>query len=224
MADDHVAVPKLGERSVVSRKSKEHQTNCAGWVNSKKPWPSNAHHILPVTCFNPIDVNPKDKLAYVKRCVAVSQWNINGGNKFAISGDDNNMVSLPLFSAYNNAYPATAAGKFRRAVYPVNQCMHNSRYSEHHIYIKEVKEYLQSNIWANLQEDKQKHKLKGKSVLAELKAGSKHFRDQLVTRGARATQNGNSGTIQCWQNKSTDTDEWMLPFSMASDGATLYPI
>lgn len=223
MADDHVAVPPAGKRSVITRKGKQHQTNCAGWVSNKKPWPSNAHHILPVTCFNPIDVTPKDKAAYVKRCVLVSKWDINGGNRFSISGDENNMVSLPLYSAYFNAYPAKSGSKFKKAVYPVNQCMHNSRYGEHHLYIREVKKHLQSKVWSKLQEDKQKHKNKGKDILSELKTATKHFRDQLVDRGQRTTQNGSSGTIDCWNNKNTDL-EWMLPFSMASDGDTMYPI
>jgi hypothetical protein len=133
------------------------------------------------------------------------------------------MVSLPLYSAYFNAYPLTPTSAFRKAAYPTNKCMHNSRYAEHHLYIREVKEHLQANIWANLQEDKKKHKGKGKAIKGELETAVKHFRSELVTRGNRATGSGNQGTLACWHARKTDP-EWMITFSMASDGMAMYPI
>src|SRR6266567_5764012 len=203
MANDHVPVPPKAKRSVLNRKGKEHQQNCAGWISSKQPWPSNAHHILPVTCFNPIEVTPKDKMAYVRRCIWVSEWDINGGNRFPVSpktSPKNNMVGLPLFSAYKNSY-TTEPGKFKRVKYPVNKCMHNSRYGEHYLYNKEVRKWLNDELWSTLQEDKQKHQKQGKNILSKLEKGVKHFRAELKRRGSRATSNGIAGTIDCWVHK-----------------------
>lgn len=223
MSDDHVAVPKKGERSIITRKGKEHQANCAEWQSNKKPWPANAHHILPVTCFNPIDVDPRDKVHYVLRCLLVSEWNINGGNKFATPKSDpkNNMVRLPLWSAYKNTYPnpRVTDAPFKKAAYPVNQVMHNSGYSEHHLYIREVRKHLQKFVWNKLQEDKAQHKGKGKSIKGEIEDAVSHFRTQLELRGNRKTQAGNEGTINCWRNQRTDP-QWWVTFSMANDDDT----
>jgi hypothetical protein len=221
MADDHVAVPPKGERSIINRKNKEHQTNCAGWINNKNPWNCNAHHILPVTCFNPIQVDPASKVFYVIRCVLVSKWNINGGNKFPTQGRKNNMVSLPLSSAYNNTYPAlkNLSGPFKKPVHPINECMHNSGISEHYLYIKEVRTYLENNVWNKLQEDKEKHKGKGKPIKDELETAVEHFRDELEKRGNRKTKAGNKGTVDCWRAQKSDKG-WMRTFSMASNAMT----
>jgi hypothetical protein len=223
MTDVHVAVPPKGERSIINRRGKQHQTNCDGWVSNKVPWPANAHHILPVTCFNPIALSDDAQIFYVMRCIWVSQWDINGGNKFPTPPTDpeNNMVSLPLSSAYKKSYPTPGKpnAPFKRPVYPVNKCMHNSSLSEHHLYIREVRTHLQTFVFDKLQEDKAKHKGKGKSIKSEIEDAVKHFRGELVTRGSRTTKAGNQGTIQCWQNQKTD-DEWGLPFSMASDDLT----
>lgn len=214
----HVPVPPKPKRSVITRKNDEHKQNCQGWISNRVPWPGNAHHILPVTCFNPLKVKPPSKIKYVLRCIWVSEWDINGGNRFKFSKGSNNMVRLPIFSAYKNSYPSTSNGKFKRATYPVNEPMHNSRYSEHYLYISEVREYLNDEIFSKLQEDKQKHKNKGKSILGELQGAESHFRDELIARGQR-----NTGTIIGWQTKKSDPD-WMLPFSMASDAMTQKPM
>jgi hypothetical protein len=200
----------------MNRKGDEHKQNCKDWVSTKVPWNCNAHHILPVTCFNPIEVKPKDKMAYVRRCIWVSQWDINGGNRFKFAKGQNNMVRLPLYSAYFKSYPASAMAQFKRSAYPVNECMHNSRYSEHYLYIKEVRKYLNDEIWSTLQEDKKKHKNKGKDILSQLRAAEAYFRGELERRGNRTTAKGNSGTKECWFNKKTDP-QWTLPFSMAAD-------
>jgi len=174
-------------------------------------------------------VTPKDKMNYVKRCIWVSKWNINGGNKFSTPKKDpeNNMVRLPLFSAYNKRYPNTAAGKFKEP-HPENQCMHNSRYSEHYLYNKQVRKWLSDNVWSTLQENKEKHKGKGKDIKKLIENGVKHFRGELVRRGARGTSSGNVGTKACWLNRKENKQlnikedkEWTLPFSMADDATNL---
>jgi hypothetical protein len=222
-ADDHVAVPKKGERSIITRKGKEHQTNCDKWLSNKKPWSCNAHHILPVTCFNPIEVDPADKVYYVTRCIWVSQWNINGGNKFstAKTAPENNMVRLPLFSAYKKTYPPPGKpnAPFKKPDHPINQCMHNSSYSEHYLYIREARKYLQANVWDKLQEDKAKHKGKGKNIKGELEDAVKHFRGELETRGNRKSKGGYQGTVDCWRHQLED-EGWWITFSMAHDDMT----
>jgi len=218
--DDHVPVPKKSEQSVTNRNGKQHQTNCKGWLGtSKKPYNGAAHHILPVTCFNPIEVKEKEKVKYIIRCVKVSKWDINGGNRFPVDKEtpENNMVRLPLFSAYKNTYPTTVQPTvFKRPDHPENQCMHNSRFSEHHLYNDEVRGWLQDNVWDQLQENKEKHKGKGKDIKKQIENGVKHFRKQLGIRGNRETSKGNKGTVQCWVNRLKD-DEWTITFSMASD-------
>lgn len=209
MADDHIAVPPPRKRSVINRVGKQHQKNCAGWIRNTKPFPCNAHHILPVTCFNPIEISSQENKAYVYRCIYVSKWDINGGNRFTFPPGDNNMVRLPLQSAYTKAYPKKAGDKFTRANYPVNECMHNSRYSEHYLYTKEVRQYLDDKIWKTLKENKKEHKGKGKDILTQLQGAEKYFRDELKSRGERK-----GGTIACWDKRGTDP-KWSLPFSMA---------
>jgi len=130
------------------------------------------------------------------------------------------MVRLPLFSAYYNAYPSKKGGLYnKRKKYPVNECMHNSRYSEHYLYNKEVRKWLNENVWSTLQENKEKHKFKGKPILGQLQDGESHFRGELITRGSRKGAKCGKGTKKCWENKKTDKS-WFLPFSMASDGDT----
>lgn len=208
--DDHVAVPKPGDRSILGRKNKEHQTNCQSWLDNKHPWNCAAHHILPVTCFNPIKCNPKSKTYYVRRCLWVSQWNINGGNKFSEPKGSNNMVRLPTFSAYTKRYASTLA-KFKQPVSPVNECSHSGTYGEHYRYNIEVHKYLEDNVWTTLQEDKAKHKNKGKNIKGLITTAHGYFRGELVRRGGRAP-----GTVNGWLNKKTDKC-WALPFSMAND-------
>ena len=213
MSDDHIDVPPKNERSVINRAGDQHKTHCKDWVSGKVPFPCNAHHILPVTCFNRIKCNPQAKAAYVRRCIWVSKWNINGGTRHK-QPEENNMIRLPLFSAYNNAYPKPGKTEFRKAEgkYPVNECMHNSRYSEHYIYNKEVRTWLNDNVWSKLQEDKEKHKLKGKDILKELQGAEGHFRGELVKRGKREP-----GTKKGWMDRP---DKWWMPFTMAHDDET----
>lgn len=209
---DHVPVPKAGERSILGRKNKEHQANCEDWIDNKHPWNCAAHHILPVTCFNPIKCTPKSKAYYVRRCLWVSQWNINGGNKFNDPPKgQNNMVRLPTMSAYTRRYAMTLA-KFKQPVSPVNECSHSGTYGEHYRYNIEVNKWLESNVWSALQEDKNKHKNKGKNIKNLVVNGHKYFRSELIRRGGRAPK-----TINGWLGKKTNA-KWALPFSMAADG------
>lgn len=213
MADAHKPVPPPNKRSVTNRVGKQHQDNCEDWVSSKKPWPCNAHHLLPVSCFNPIKLTNKEERHYVQRSVWVSEWDINGGNRFPFPKGDNNMIQLPLFSAYKKFYPKNPSLPFKPGC-PENKCMHNSRYSEHYIYLKEVAKYLDDKIWINLKENKAQHQGKGKNILGQLQDAEKHFRKELTYRGNRATSKGNKGTKQCWQNKKSDP-QWSIAFSMA---------
>ena len=208
MADAHISVPPARKQSVTNRAGKQHQKNCAGWISNKKPFQCNAHHILPVTCFNPIELSSPENRAYVKRCIKVSKWDINGGNRFPFPKGSNNMVRLPLQSAYFKRYPKKSGGSFK-APYPINECMHNSRYSEHYLYTKEVRQYLDDKIWKTLKENKKIHKGKGKDILNQLQSAEKYFRSELVTRGQR-----NKGTISCWNTRNSNP-KWSLPFSMA---------
>lgn len=213
MAGKHIEVPKAAERSVINRKGKQHQDYCEDWVSDRIPWRCNAHHIIPVTCFNPIQVSNQQSRRYVRRCILVSKWNINGGKKFKglqSPKGKNNMIRLPLKSAYTQSYPTKRGNPYRRKSYPEDIPMHNSRYSEHYLYTKEVRKYLDDEIWKNLKENKEKHKGKGKDILNQLKAAEKHFRQQLADRGKRK-----DGTVECWHNRKTDP-KWARPFSMAA--------
>src|SRR5688572_1427515 len=126
---DHVPVPKAADRSVLRKIGKQHQTNCDAYP---APWKCAAHHILPLTCFKSLKCNPQSKSKYILRCLWVSQWNVNGGNKFKEPSTDNNMISLPTFSGYRKTYAGTLA-KFK-PLHPVNKCSHTGTYGEHYLY------------------------------------------------------------------------------------------
>lgn len=218
MADDHMDVPDEPERSVIT-KSSTYYDYTKDWDSGSKPWPCQAHHILPGACFSIGNIlcDPKDKKFYIIRCLLVSKWNLNGGSRHeGLQGGEgaNNMVRLPTSRAYKKTYAATLA-KFKKG-HPVNECMHGwGGWSEHYLYNKEVTQWLNDNIWSTLQEDKVKHKGKGKDILSQLKGGQDHFRGELVRRGSRTTPKGNSGTIDCWLDKKDKNRS--LPFSMAND-------
>ncbi len=205
----HEAVPPPAKRSVLARNS-SYKNYTEDWESGRKPWRCSAHHILPVSCFklNNIKCSPKDKKYYVRRCLWVSKWNVNGGSRFEGTTGDNNLVRLPTKSGYTKTYPNR-----RRPHYiepsPEDECMHSGSWSEHYLYNKEVQQWLNDNIWKKLQENKEKHKGKGKSILAELQRGEKHFRKQLGLRGQR-----NGGTVVCWEDKKRKNRT--RPFSMAS--------
>lgn len=214
MADGHSPVPPPEERSVICRDGNTHKDNCQDWISGDNPWPCNAHHILPCTCFNLDYVTSIEVRDYIYRCLWVSKWNINGGkrhDKTSGGPGKNNMVRLPLMRAYTEAYPAQPNTLFRKTVYPDKECAHNSRYSEHHIYIDEVKDYLTQHIWKNLKENAAEHKGEGADILGQLKAAADHFRSQLVDRAS----NRKGGTLKGWNSRKTDAD-WALPFSMAA--------
>jgi hypothetical protein len=162
-----------------------------------------------VTCFNPVKCNPKSKANYIYRCLYVSQWNINGGNKFSDPKGQNNMVRLQTMSAYTKRYAATLV-KFKPP-YPVNECSHSGTYGEHYRYNIEVNKWLEANVWSTLQEDKVKHKLKGKDIKSLLTNGHNYFRGQLTVRGSRPPQ-----TINGWLTRKQNP-RWALPFSMAAN-------
>jgi len=218
MASQHKDVPPPAERSVIAKKTPDYYNFTDQWVNGSTPWTCQAHHILPGQCFSMGNLQcDTDKKHYVRRCIWVSKWNINGGKKhqgLQKPKGQNNMVRLPTKKAYVRRYAATFA-KFK-SPYPVNECMHGwGGWSEHYLYNKEVAKWLNDKIWSTLQEDKVKHKGKGKDILSQLQGGEAHFRAELVRRGSRTTPKGNAGTIACWLDKSDPNRS--LPFSMADD-------
>ena len=219
MSNKHMDVPDAPERSVIAKKTPAYYDFTDDWTSGSIPWPCQAHHILPGACFSlgNIRCTPADKKKYVMRCIWVSKWNINGGKKHESLQKpigQNNMVRMPTKKAYVKRYATTRANF--KSPYPKNECMHGwGGWSEHYLYNSEVEVWLNDNIWTTLQEDKVKHKGKGKDILALLQKGEKHFRDELVRRGSRTTPKGNKGTIACWLDK-TDPNR-SLPFSMADD-------
>jgi hypothetical protein len=206
----HEALPKKVDYSELEKISKHHQDNCLNWTHNKFPWQCAAHHILPLTCINSIECTPASKAKYIRRCLWVSKWNINGGPKYARPKGGNNMVKLPTISAYRRRYKSTLA-KFV-VPHPVNLCSHSGTEGEHYLYIKEVHVYLEREIWSKVQEDKVNHKLKAEDVNGELGTGEDHFRGELVRRGNRPP-----GTINGWLDQTKPM--WSLPFSMADDFA-----
>lgn len=209
MADEHIGLPKPSEQSVIARASDQHKQNCKDWQSGKSPFACNAHHILPVTCFNPIQTKNADSRHYIRRCIMVSKWDINGGNRFSFPKGQNNMIRLPTMGAYTRSYPSKPGGAFRLARYPTNECAHSSRYAEHHLYNREVADYLDKHIWQTLKENKAQHKGEGKDILSLLQKAEKHFRGQLARRGVRS-----GGTLKAW-DRQPDSG-WALPFSMAA--------
>ncbi len=208
----HEPVPPPKERSVLGRNS-SYKDYTKSWVSGRKPWRCSAHHILPVSCFklHNIKCSPASKKYYVRRCLWVSKYNVNGGTKFAGLQKpigENNMVRLPTKSGYTKTYPTPRRPKYKNP-HPENECMHSGSWSEHFLYNIEVQQWLNDNVWKKLQENKAKHQGKGKSILADLQKGEKHFRDELVKRGKR-----NDGTKACWKDKNKARRS--LPFSMAS--------
>jgi hypothetical protein len=215
MSDKHMDVPLPPERSVLAKKRPAYYNFTDKWEDRK--WPAAAHHILPAMCFSRGNLKcAADKKNYVLRCIWVSKWNINGGEKHKAlqkPKGQNNMVRLPTKAAYVKTYAAVRAN-FKKD-HPVNECMHSGGWCEHYQYNKEVAQWLNDEIWDKLQEDKVKHKAKGKDILSQLQKGEKHFRDELIRRGSRTTPNGNQGTIACWLDKKDPNRS--LPFSMAAD-------
>jgi hypothetical protein len=213
MANTHVDVPPPAERSVIAKKAPAYYKFTYDWQSGSKPWHCQAHHILPGQCFSmgnlQCDTNKKH---YVMRCIWVSKWNINGGAKHdALQKPigQNNMMRLPTRKGYIKTY-AKVLSKFKSSR-PENLPMHGwGGWSEHNIYNKEVMKWLNDKIFSTLQEDKVKHKAKGKDILAELQGGEAHFRAELIRRGSR-----NGGTITCWLDPNRPRRS--LPFSMADD-------
>lgn len=185
------------------------------WKSANNPWPNQCHHILPVTCFRFKNL-PKDKKYYLRRCLWVSKWNINGGKRHPQTPKkDNNMLMLPTLRAYKNRYPATP-GPITAKKYPVNLPVHDSTYSEHHLYTLELRDHLKRKIWDKLQEDKKKHKGKGEDILSRLRSAQSKFRGELEKRGDRRTKKGNQGSKECWDVRKSDP-QWPLTFSMATE-------
>lgn len=208
----HKAVPPPSKRSVLGRNG-SHTSYTKGWVSGKSPWYCAAHHILPVSCFSlkNIKCKPASKKYYIRRCLWVSEYNVNGGAKFKKkqkAKGKNNMVRLPTKSGYTKTYPTRRRTTYKTE-HPVNECMHSGTWSEHYLYNKEAYQWLTDYVWKKLQENKEKHGKKGKSILAALHLGEEHFRKQLVNRGKR-----NGGTEDCWEDKNKRNRT--RPFSMAA--------
>lgn len=168
------------------------------WPGKKKP--SQAHHLLPVTCITSTIMS----VAEIRGVIRETVWCIN---------DADNMYGMPIWGGtvkyYCNISLLTALAKAQKKGAPgwANIPQH---LQDHDLYNIEVSDYLGQPA-AEWQE--QGHQVKPEDIRSELLTWSDLMKQFLEERGQR-----NGGTHACWQGASDNQGDypgWYEPFSMA---------
>ncbi|MFT4538697.1 MAG: hypothetical protein ACI841_001388 [Planctomycetota bacterium] len=170
------------------RKPKEHINNCTDGYTVKGY--NQVHHILCISCLSNGKITSGD-LGFIKKCFAATTWNINDGH---------NCIGLPKKTAYKDKPSDKGWDKL-----PCHQVDHNPHYTG------EVTKWLNTNLWAELDEPAGDCTKKGNDIASALKSGTDHWKKFLTDRGKK-----HKGTAYCWEHRNDDgmEDKWYVPFSM----------
>ncbi len=195
MADsDHIE--KLSKCLIKRERNRnEHITNCSSGFRPALKFMWQSHHILPVSAVADAHIAASDPTnkEYIIECLCISDWNVNASA---------NVIGLDT--------------KWPYQLYPFNKSLPDnlpSHLIDHDMYTEESYEYMEANVWDELKDRRQIHKLAASSIVAELNAATDYFKGELTDRGNR-----NGGTLQCFQNRFLPGMEstWYFPFSMSA--------
>ena len=176
------------------------------------------HHIICIHSIQNEHIEPNDKMDFFRKCMVLTDWDINDGH---------NLISLPTKDVFYRSdlkglnprqlvfffihEMDAQMGKF--GTVPDLPC-HTNDNDAHEEYRKAVIKHLKKNVWEPLAEGKKLkecQKADGKSIEAELKEVSDHWRKFLNDRGRQ-----HGGAAYCWRNRHDKKVEnvWYIPLSM----------
>lgn len=176
------------------------------------------HHIICIQSIQDAQIEPKDKLDFFRKCMVLTDWDINDGH---------NLIALPTKRAlYRSDLKGlnprqlvfffihemdAQMGKF--GTVPDLPC-HTNDNNAHENYRAEVIDHLKQNVWQPLAEGKdltECEKVDGINIRDQLRIISDFWRNFLNQRGQF-----HGGAAYCWRNRHDEEIEnvWYIPLSM----------
>lgn len=146
------------------------------------------HHVLCLSCLTDSSIEMGNK-SYIEKCMKLTEWDIN---------KPPNLLGMPIKLAY-----LADEGNPKWDGIPCHQV-------EHPIYTDNIRMWINSEIWANLNTNVAACDVNGKDIAGLLEAGSDLWRGELKARGKE-----HGGTRQCWIHRDgKKRSVWYIPFSM----------
>jgi hypothetical protein len=211
-------------------KSPDYRKICLGCGHGYHGGLWQAHHVLPGVALQKATIENQvknaEKAAYIENCKWITDWNLN---------ENYNMMGLPTIWDYIIAEKikqaaGSTAEKIRLSDYrsnlikalvnalganfigPKNLPAHNPVSWGHVDFNGEVTDFLKTEIWDHLNENKEEHKINPESIKGQLDDAAEHFMSELNERGQRG-----EGTEKEWPRRfDSGNTTWFHPFSMAA--------
>src|SRR5438105_2710684 len=173
----------LGECKCVLWEQDNHRkvskANKKGFVGGDPGPHWQSHHLVCIMALAERETENQAHADYLELRLWMTDWNIN---------EEPNMIGLPTRAWYRREYDA---GNFKSKN---NIPSHNN---DHGAYLNEVKDYLTSAVWANLDPSEKDHAKGAKELRQALRDASDFFQEQLLdVRGIR-----NGGTVSSWKTR-----------------------
>lgn len=231
MGDPKHFDPKSVKKEGEFDKSPNYRTICRGCDHGYHLGLWQAHHVLPGVALQKAtiekQVNNAEKATYIENCKWITKWNLNAHA---------NMMGLPTIwdyiiaekikqaaastsevirlSDYRSSLIKSLVNLLGKAfVGPNNLPAHNPVSWGHVDFNGEVADFLKTEIWDHLNENKEEHKINPESIEGQLKDASTHFISTLEARGQRG-----EGTEKEWPRRfDSGNTTWFHPFSMAAE-------
>jgi len=170
------------------------------------------HHLLCVHSCSDSTFPPNADTAFIKNCLAITEWCIND-HTYPVGAGESNVIGLPT----KQAYVSDLTGAWD--MLPCHQV-------DHDLYLKDVEKYVTDKIWGSLLQAKEEEaceQLTPENIKKKFTTGCKIWRAFLVARGKYF-----GGTKACLDyclkggpHPIINDQNWHIPFSMAPNKTSI---